>query len=152
MAEPFLSEITLFFGFTPKGWAACTGQLLPINQNQALFFLLGTTNGGNGQTTFGLANPRGQVPISFGNGFTLGQAGNDTLFNLISTTLWRRRSNYIRSAKFAEPRRVLRRTHSLAQTDGTETVTLQTSRIHPTTTGLRLPGSQLQHSFGMCFG
>jgi len=64
MSEPFLSEIKIVsFNFPPKGWALCNGQLLPINQNQALFALLGTTYGGNGQTNFALPNLRGQVPI-----------------------------------------------------------------------------------------
>src|SRR4051812_7085839 len=76
MSEPFLSEIKVVsFNFPPKGWALCNGQLLPINQNQALFSLLGTTYGGNGQTTFALPNLRGQVPIHFGQSFTLGQTG-----------------------------------------------------------------------------
>ena len=76
MAEPFLSEIRLFsFNFPPKGWAFCNGQFLPINQNQALFALLGTTYGGNGQTTFALPNLQNRVPISMGAGFILGQAG-----------------------------------------------------------------------------
>ncbi|MEO8334724.1 MAG: tail fiber protein [bacterium] len=74
MSEPFLSEIKLVsFNFPPKGWALCNGQFLPINQNQALFALLGTTYGGNGQTTFALPNLRGQVPIHTGNGHTLGE-------------------------------------------------------------------------------
>jgi len=65
MSEPFLSEIKIVsFNFAPKGWALCNGQLLPINQNQALFSLLGTTYGGNGQTNFALPNLRGRVPIS----------------------------------------------------------------------------------------
>ena len=73
MAEPFLSEIRLMsFDFAPKGWAMCNGQQLPINQNQALFALLGTTYGGNGQTTFALPDLRGRVPIHVGDGFTLG--------------------------------------------------------------------------------
>jgi microcystin-dependent protein len=76
MAEPFLSEIRIMsFNFAPKGWAACNGQFLPINQNQALFSLLGTTYGGNGQTTFALPDMRGRVPIGVGSGFNLGQAG-----------------------------------------------------------------------------
>jgi microcystin-dependent protein len=75
MAEPFLSEIKIFsFNYAPRGWALCNGQFLPINQNQALFALLGTTYGGNGQTTFALPNLRGQVPIHRGNGHTLGEA------------------------------------------------------------------------------
>ncbi len=74
MAEPFLSEIRIFsFNFPPKGWAFCNGQFLPINQNQALFALLGTTYGGNGQTTFALPNLQGQVPIHKGDGHTLGE-------------------------------------------------------------------------------
>ncbi len=62
--EPYLSEIALFaFAFAPQGWATCSGQILPINQNQALFALLGTTYGGNGQTTFALPDLRGRVPL-----------------------------------------------------------------------------------------
>lgn len=79
MSEPFLSEIKIVaFNFPPKGWTQCNGQLLPINQNQALFALLGTTYGGNGQTTFGLPNLRGQVPIHMGNGHTLGEKAGST--------------------------------------------------------------------------
>ena len=79
MSEPFLSEIKLVsFNFAPKGWALCNGQFLPINQNQALFALLGTTYGGNGQTTFALPNLRGRVPIHMGSGHTLGEAAGST--------------------------------------------------------------------------
>ncbi len=78
MAEPFLSEIRMFsFNFAPKGWALCNGQLLPINQNQALFALLGTTFGGNGQTTFALPDQRGCVPIHVGSGHTVGEKGGE---------------------------------------------------------------------------
>ena len=78
MAEPFLSEIRIMsFVFAPKGWALCNGQLLPINQNQALFSLLGTTYGGDGRVNFALPNLRGQVPIHTGSGFTLGQRGGE---------------------------------------------------------------------------
>src|SRR5438445_881147 len=78
MAEPFLSEIRIFsFGFAPKGWALCNGQLLPINQNQALFSLLGTTYGGNGQTTFGLPDLQSRTPIHMGQGHTLGERGGE---------------------------------------------------------------------------
>lgn len=74
MAEPFLSEIRIMsFNYAPLGWALCNGQFLPINQNQALFSLLGTTYGGNGQTTFALPDFRGRTPIHFGNGHTLGE-------------------------------------------------------------------------------
>src|SRR4028119_237441 len=74
MAEPFLSEIRIVsFNHAPKGWAMCNGQLLPINQNQALFSILGTTYGGNGQTTFALPDFRGRVPTHGGAGHTLGE-------------------------------------------------------------------------------
>jgi len=81
MAEPYLSEIKLVsFNFPPKGWALCNGQILPINQNQALFALLGTTYGGNGQTTFALPNLQGKVPIHMGQGHTLGEtAGSESV-------------------------------------------------------------------------
>jgi microcystin-dependent protein len=75
MAEPFLAEIKMLaFDWPPQGWALCNGQFLPINQNQALFSLLGTTYGGNGQTTFALPNLRGRTPIHVGQGHTLGEA------------------------------------------------------------------------------
>lgn len=78
MAEPFLSEIRIFsFGFAPKGWAMCNGQLMPINQNQALFSLLGTNFGGNGQTNFGLPDLRARVPIHVGNGHALGETAGE---------------------------------------------------------------------------
>jgi len=78
MAEPFLSEIRIMsFGFPPKGWALCNGQLLPINQNQALFSLLGTTYGGDGRVNFGLPNLQGRTPIHVGNGHTLGERGGE---------------------------------------------------------------------------
>ncbi len=64
MSEPFLGQIAMFgFGFAPRNWALCDGQILPINQNQSLFSILGTTYGGDGRTTFGLPDLRGRVPI-----------------------------------------------------------------------------------------
>jgi microcystin-dependent protein len=83
MAEPFLSEIRLMsFVFPPKGWALCNGQLLPINQNQALFSLLGTTYGGDGRVNFGLPNLQGNTPIHMGNGHTLGERGGQQTHTL----------------------------------------------------------------------
>ena len=88
MSEPFLSEIKIVsFNFPPKGWALCNGQFLPINQNQALFALLGTTYGGNGQTTFALPNLRGRVPIHMGNGHTLGEAAGSTAVTISQQTM-----------------------------------------------------------------
>jgi microcystin-dependent protein len=83
MAEPFLGEIRMFsFNFAPKGWALCNGQLLPINQNQALFSLFGTTYGGNGQVTFALPDLRDRVPMHFGGGHTQGERGGQTAHTL----------------------------------------------------------------------
>jgi microcystin-dependent protein len=81
MSNPFLSEIRIMsFSFAPRGWTMCNGQLLPINQNQALFSLLGTTYGGNGQTNFQLPDLRGRIPISMGAGHTLGErAGTESV-------------------------------------------------------------------------
>jgi microcystin-dependent protein len=78
MSEPFLGEIKIMsFGFPPKGWAMCNGQLLPINQNQALFSLLGTTYGGDGRVNFALPNLQGRIPIHVGSGHTLGERGGE---------------------------------------------------------------------------
>ena len=88
MAEPFLAEIKIIsFNFAPKGWAFCNGQLLPINQNQALFSLLGTTYGGDGRVTFALPNLQGRVPMHQGNGLTFGQAGGETTHTLLAGEL-----------------------------------------------------------------
>lgn len=83
MAEPFLSEIRVMsFEFAPKGWALCNGQLLPINQNQALFSLLGTTFGGDGRVNFALPDLRGRTPIHVGSGHTLGERGGEQAHTL----------------------------------------------------------------------
>src|SRR3954449_1861771 len=83
MAEPFLSEIRIMsFNFAPKGWAMCNGQLMPINQNQALFSLLGTTFGGDGRVNFALPNQTGRTPIHVGNGSTLGERGGEQAHTL----------------------------------------------------------------------
>jgi len=83
MAEPFLSEIRIFsFSFAPKGWATCDGQLLPINQNQGLFSLLGTTFGGDGRVNFGLPDLRARAPIHVGSGHTLGERGGEQAHTL----------------------------------------------------------------------
>jgi microcystin-dependent protein len=83
MAEPFLSEIRIMsFVFPPKGWALCNGQLLPINQNQPLFSLLGTTFGGDGRVNFALPDLRGRTPIHVGSGHTLGERGGEQAHTL----------------------------------------------------------------------
>src|ERR687894_950743 len=76
MAQPYVGEIRMFGGsFAPAGWAFCDGQLLPISENETLFQLIGTTYGGDGQSTFGLPDLRSRVPIHQGNGFILAETG-----------------------------------------------------------------------------
>src|SRR5919112_5760573 len=88
MAEPFLSEIRIMsFVFAPKGWALCNGQLLPINQNQGLFSLLGTTFGGDGRVNFALPDLRGRTPIHTGQGFILGQRGGEQAHTLTQSEM-----------------------------------------------------------------
>jgi microcystin-dependent protein len=83
MADPYMAEIRLMsFNFAPRGWALCDGQLMPINQNQALFSLLGTTYGGDGRVNFALPDLRGRTPIHFGNGHTLGERAGETAHTL----------------------------------------------------------------------
>ena len=83
MAEPFLAEIRLMsFVFAPRGWALCNGQLLPINQNQGLFSLLGTRFGGDGKVNFALPDLRGRTPIHVGSGHTLGERGGELAHTL----------------------------------------------------------------------
>lgn len=83
MSDAFLSEIKIVsFNFAPRGWAACGGQLLPIQQNLALFSLIGTVYGGNGSTTFGLPNLMGRAPMHVGNGHALGESGGEVAHTL----------------------------------------------------------------------
>ena len=83
MSDPFLSEIRIMsFVYAPRGWALCNGQLLPINQNQALFSLLGTTYGGDGRVNFALPDLRGRVPIHVGSGHTLGERAGEQAHTL----------------------------------------------------------------------
>ena len=83
MGTPYLGEIKIIsWNFAPQGWAFCNGQLLPINQNQALFSILGTTYGGDGRTTFGLPDLRARVPIHTGSGHTLGERAGEAAHTL----------------------------------------------------------------------
>ncbi len=88
MGTPYMSEVKIIsWNFAPQGWALCNGQFLPINQNQALFSLLGTTYGGNGQTTFALPDLRGRTPIHQGSGFIEGQAGGEEFHTLTQSEM-----------------------------------------------------------------
>ncbi|HYA98183.1 MAG TPA: tail fiber protein [Methylomirabilota bacterium] len=83
MAEPFLGEVKIIsWNFPPRGWAFCNGQLLPINQNQALFSILGTTYGGDGRQTFGLPNLQGRSPVHVGQGIVLGELDGESAHTL----------------------------------------------------------------------
>jgi microcystin-dependent protein len=76
MAQPYVGEIRMFAGnFAPAGWMFCEGQLLPISENETLFQLIGTTYGGDGQSTFALPDLRGRIPLHQGNGFILAETG-----------------------------------------------------------------------------
>lgn len=86
--SPLIGEVKMVaFDFAPRGWALCNGQLLPISQNQALFSILGTTYGGDGQTTFALPNLQGRVPVHFGSGVTLGEIQGETAHTLITSEM-----------------------------------------------------------------
>src|SRR6476620_11821125 len=88
MAEPFLSEIRIMsFVFAPRGWALCNGQLLPINQNQALFSLLGTTYGGDGRVNFALPDLRGRAPMHEGQFHTLGERAGESAHTLTQSEM-----------------------------------------------------------------
>jgi microcystin-dependent protein len=88
MSDPFLAEIKIFsFQYAPKGWAFCNGQLMPIAQNQALFSLLGTTYGGNGQTTFALPNLQERTPLHRSGSLPLGQSGGEAWHTLTQSEI-----------------------------------------------------------------
>ena len=88
MSEPFMGEIKIVsFNFPPRTWALCNGQFLPINQNQALFSLLGTMYGGNGQTTFALPDFRGRAPVHQGSSFIVGEKGGQEAVTISQSTM-----------------------------------------------------------------
>jgi microcystin-dependent protein len=88
MGTPFIGQLMpVSFGFAPKGWALCNGQFMAINQNQALFALLGTEYGGNGQTTFALPDLRGRTPIHRGPGLAIGQNAGEEFHTLVQSEM-----------------------------------------------------------------
>lgn len=88
MGTPFIAEMRILsFNFAPKGWALCNGQLMQINQNQALFAILGTTYGGDGRVTFALPDMRSRIPIHWGQGVTLGQKGGEEFHTVIQSEM-----------------------------------------------------------------
>jgi microcystin-dependent protein len=88
MSSPFVGEIRMFAGnFAPLGWAFCNGALIPIDENETLFNLIGTTYGGDGQSTFALPNLQSRIPVHVGSGFALGQSGGTESVNLITAQM-----------------------------------------------------------------
>jgi microcystin-dependent protein len=88
MGTPFLGEIKVIsWNFAPQGWSFATGQLLPINQNQALFSLFGTQYGGDGRTTFAIPNLKGRIPIHIGAGHTIGEVGGQDAHTLTQSEM-----------------------------------------------------------------
>ena len=88
MSDPYIGEIKVVsFNFPPRGWALCNGQLLPINQNQALFSILGTMYGGDGRTNFALPNLQGRMPLHQGAGYNVGQAGGEAAHTLTTSEM-----------------------------------------------------------------
>jgi microcystin-dependent protein len=107
MADPFVAEIRIFpFNFAPKGWATCDGQILPISQNTALFSLLGTTYGGNGQSTFALPNLQDSAPMHPGQGpglslHDLGETGGSPTVTLLQSEMPSHNHNLMSVTSFA---------------------------------------------------
>lgn len=105
MAEPFIGEIRIIgFTFAPKGWAYCDGQLLPINQNQALYSLLGPTFGGDGSTTFAVPDLRGRAPLHPGNGYMRGQKGGAETVTLTAAEIATHTHGLKASSSFGDSR------------------------------------------------
>jgi microcystin-dependent protein len=138
MGTPYLCELRLIsWNYAPRGWAFCDGQTLPINQNQAIFSLLGTTYGGNGQTTFVLPNLQGRIPIHFGSGFTQGQIGGETSHTLTVQEL-PQHNHLISASSAAPPGDAVKPTGNLlTTTDGNLTI----YKVNPGTTVAMDPAS-----------
>lgn len=101
MSEPFIGEIQLFgFNFAPRNWAKCDGQILPINQNQTLYALLGTTFGGDGRTTFGLPDMRGRTPVHHGDTLSRGAKGGAENVTITAETMPYHTHEYQASASY----------------------------------------------------
>lgn len=132
MTTPFLSEIRIMaFNFAPRGWALCNGQILPINQNQPLFSLIGTTYGGNGVTTFGLPNLQGQTANHVGTGFVLGQVGGEPAHTLTTNEVPSHTHTANGSSTAADSD--LPATNYLGAADNTYAPPAHLTAIHPST-------------------
>jgi len=131
---PFIGQImAVAFNFAPKGWVLCNGQLLPINQNQALFSLLGTTYGGDGVRTFGLPNLQARLPVGSSNNFALGSVGGEMNVTLNSTQVPQHNHNVIAatSASSNNPAGNILGTAPLYQGASASSVTMSANAISP---------------------
>jgi len=145
MSEPFLSEIKIMsFGFPPKGWALCNGQLLPINQNQALFSLLGTTYGGDGRVNFALPNLQGRAPMHLGNGHTLGERGGETAHTLTISEL-PMHTHVAKAASAAANAGAPNNTRVLSQSTGSNLYSAATNLVAMAPTALANVGGSQAH-------
>lgn len=157
MASPFLGQISLFgFNFAPRGWAFCQGQILSIAQNTALFSLLGTMYGGNGQTTFGLPDLRGRVPVGQGQGpglpsVTIGEVSGEVAHTLITTEI--PAHNHALNAFSTTGTETVPANGVPANTQGSVNATANTAFAAPTVgiTGGSQPHNNMQPYLGLNF-
>jgi microcystin-dependent protein len=144
MAEPFLSEIRIMsFVFAPKGWALCNGQLLPINQNQALFSLLGTTFGGDGEVNFALPDLRARTPIHVGSGHTLGERGGAQAHTLSISEM--PTHTHIANASSAVGNAFIPTNNLLAKVEGVDAYSTPTSLVAMSASSVTNAGGSQAH-------
>src|SRR3954467_1011854 len=154
MAEPFLAEIRVFtFTFPPKGWALCDGQLLPINQNQPLFALLGTTYGGDGRVNFALPNLRGRTPIHRGSGHTLGEAAG-TSATTVTMSQMPQHTHLLQGTNLDQNRSAIPKDNFLGPANNVYAAPVQLTPMDPTSvtsTGGSQPHTNMMPSFVLSF-
>src|SRR5437667_8957771 len=129
MASPYIGEIRMFAGnFAPADWMFCEGQLLPISENETLFFLIGTTYGGDGQSTFALPDLRGRIPLHFGNGYTLAETGGAEEITLTVSQIPAHSHAFLASA---DPANTLNAQDNVVSTTATATPYIQIAPTSP---------------------
>lgn len=145
MAQPYVGEIRMFGGnFAPAGWAFCNGALLPISENETLFQLIGTTYGGDGQTTFALPDLRGRVPIHMGNSFVLAQNGGAEEITLTVNQIPAHTHPLLASSDAGQQTAPIG--NVLARTTGTDIYVLDTPNVPMAATAVTAVGGSQPHS------